>query len=113
MAKAKKREDLLWKHIEFALKDKQHIAGTIIQAWEESEGMVRFQLKEDGTDELMWFELRHKPPGPSLPNAPKVQPCATCGRPAVRKEKTLALATYRCCAGHNTVVKIGTSPLPI
>lgn len=115
--KPQKREDLIMQRVSFdigtgtpgdletSLYNK--VEGVIIQALEYGEGCVRLQIKEDGTGNLRWVELRRKVLKPELPNAPREQTCGECGRRAKRRSKTATMVTYSCSAGHKTLVSIG------
>lgn len=104
MSRAVKYDEMIGQTIDLPLEgSKEQVKGVVIQAWKHGENCVRLQVKIDGTEELVWFESLKIPE--SLPNAPKTQPCEKCGRPAKRKHKGLGVVTYRCSAGHLTVIK--------
>jgi hypothetical protein len=102
-----KRPDLILKRVSIDLTDtKEHIVGTIIEALEYEGGLVRLQIKQD-TGEVRWINQKPRNPPPPLPNAPKVQPCDNCGRPAKRIKKDQQTATYHCSGcGCNTIISL-------
>ena len=106
MARAVELKEMIGQTIDLPLEgSKEQVKGVVIQAWKHGEDCVRLQVKIDGTDELAWFESRSIPP--PLPNAPREQTCGECGRRAKRVRKTSSMATYRCSAGHQTLITIG------
>jgi predicted RNA-binding Zn-ribbon protein involved in translation (DUF1610 family) len=112
----KKRLNLIGRKISFDAKGKhgikEHIIGRIIQAIELGSGVMRFQIKIEGSEDLRWYDVTMRTKKDNvLPNAPKYYPCdnPVCKKINKRSRKTKTTAEFDCPrCGTVTIVSIGT-----